>query len=1352
MSTIFRTLFLIPLLATTALAASSTSSAVAYDAQITVLRSDATTFVFEYRPAVDSARYVGTSKSFIQYHFPGASLFADSVKAGNPEVLCRRVVLSFPAASGNSVQVTQADYEDLPSTTLAPFPTVKPNNGMLEITGYSLDAQAYSHSGFMPDAPASLGPVQQLRSLLVGTVTLAPVQFDPAARVVRKYTRIVVQVTYGASVVASTNKQDARILGNALLNGMKTSATAVQKMAKISSSTSSVLSSGKWYRIAITDEGIYKIDAAALAAAGITVSSIDPRTIKIYGNGGDDIAESISSSRAVDLVQNAIYVSGESDGSFDTGDYVLFFGRSVRNWKYNTSTKRLEHTLNHYTETNYYWLTYGGDTGKRMSAQASNSSDAQYTPDRFRDGVVVEEENLKPSDVISGKDWYARSLNSASASYTYKLSMPNLVSGDVVRYRYHLLSHSSGASSFTVREGSTTLGKYYFSTDTDEIYMTDNTSTSTLSSSSVSGSNYSQISFTYNYAATSDIGYIDWLEAYFPRYFFAESNYLRFWSPDTTAIVQYQLQDFTAEPMVFNVTQPDSVLYITGLSGSYTFKAQETSSDVQKYIAASSSAWKSPSSITAVDNQDLHGYSTGADLVIITSSDFTDAANELATWRSQSAHGGLSTLVVDVSKIYNEFGGGIPDITAIRDYLKYAYDTWTTPPQFVLFMGGASYDYKGILGSKSSFVPTWQSAESKNEVSSYCTDDFFAKFGGTNVPYLVIGRIPARTSSDAATVVEKIKRYETESVTDGWKLCVLYVGDDSWSGSNEEDGTIHSDQEEALSGSSCTPDEFEKEKIYLAEYPTVYSTLGRRKPDAYAAIINQLNTGVLIFNFSGHANATQLTHEDVFDISTSVPQLTNENRLALFFIAGCNFSQFDDPARYSGGEVVLNKSDGGAIAVIAATRKVYAPPNAYLHQGTYKRMFSHDSHGRLVVDRPATALFNYKVADATSYPINDEDYCFLGDPTMYLQFPSSFAVLDSVNGQRLDSLNGSARTTDVIVKSLGRVTVNGTIRNSDNSVNTSLSGTFLLQMNDASHTVTIKNFYSTVDWSYLATGSVVFRGQGTVTNGHFSSSFLVPKDVSFADSTYSGRLSAYYYNSTTHGQAFSSNIRIAGTDTTTVNDGNGPTVSIYLNSRQFRQGDEVNQHPTLLVDLADSSGINTSVSGIGHRIEGWLNGSSESIDLTGYYTNKTDSYREGTVTYPLADLPSGKNTLVVRAWDSYNNSATAEVFFEVQSDAALSITDVLNYPNPFASSTYFTFRQNRTDALNVKVSIYTVAGRLIQQIEYTTSGEPFVKIPWDGRDRDGDILGNGVYLYKLTANTLDGRYGSNALGKLVVAK
>ena len=190
----------------------------------------------------------------------------------------------------------------------------------------------------------------------------------------------------------------------------------------------------------------------------------------------------------------------------------------------------------------------------------------------------------------------------------------------------------------------------------------------------------------------------------------------------------------------------------------------------------------------------------------------------------------------------------------------------------------------------------------------------------------------------------------------------------------------------------------------------------------------------------------------------------------------------------------------------------------------------------------------------------------------------------------------------------------------------------------------------------------------------------------------------------------------------------------------------------MIVDLADSSGINTSTAGIGHKLEAILDGSKNTIDLTAFYRGNLDTYQSGQVRYQFTALPEGRHTIAVQAWDIYNNSSSAEASFEVRATSELSIYNVFNVPNPFARSTTFTFQRTSSDPIDVEIKIYTVAGRLIQSLEASSVIDRFVLIPWDGRDRDGSQIANGVYLYRVIAKSLDRTSTNEVIGKLAVLR
>jgi hypothetical protein len=1319
---------------------------------VTVIRSDARSVQIEYRPEYLEPRvvvYGGTQYTMID--FQGEQSGSGSASVGGPDLRYRNIPLAFPGEQGNTIQVIAADFEEIHNAVAPPVPGLQRKDKSSPVLIYEADPVRYGQGRFLPGPVAELSAVGKVRSMLLGGVRITPVQFNPAARTLRKYTRVIVEVTFGPQSARLVSGGEETILKNVPVNYAAARTWGGRSLGRVSAPSPSVLASGEWYRLAVKVEGMYRLDASYLSSLGINVGGIDPRTIRIYGNGGRELPEDISAPRVSDLAEDAIYVSGESDGKFDAGDFVVFYGKGTRGWRYDAQGKTLRHYIHDYAEVNYYWLTYGGGAGKRMASQASlASSSTDLVKDAFTDGVALEEERtnlLLVGGEGSGRQWFGQQINSGS-SFTYVNNLAGLVPTGSIVYRYALAAQADNSPSFTVSEGGGAIG--YAPLYPSGGYVVATEGVFQVSGKSSLPGNTSQLNFAYSGQGIDARGWIDWFEILYPRSLSGVNDSLRFYAPDTTAVVEYHLQNFSAMPMVFNVTDHAGVRILTGLGGSFLFRASEASGNPSAYWAVAGSSWRVPSGGTKVANQNIRGYAGGADFIIVTASQYRSAADLLASYRADPAHGGMKVFVADVNQLYNEFGGGVTDVTAIRDFLYFAYHNWTPAPQFVLMLGQASFDYKGLLGVQSSFVPTWETQESFDDLGSYGTDDFFAKFGGTDAPSLVIGRVSARTGGEADAFVDKLMRYENNSAADGWKMRMLYVGDDAWTPEEGEsgNGTIHSDAAETLSGPRYTPSEFEKKKIYLAEYPTVFTAAGRRKPGAYQAIIDQINQGVLVVNFAGHGNPVQLSNNDVFDIPTSVPRLRNADRLSVFFLATCNFSEFDDPLSRTGSEVLINKPDGGAIGVISADRKVYAGENAALNQGAYQAMFTRDAFGRVVVDRPATALFAYKAGGNSP---NDQKYSYIGDPTMRLQFPRGYASFDSINGRPLDSA-GVPLPTVAQLRSLSRVTVAGTIRDASNKTDVNYDGRVQLTLIDASRIQAIVNFYPGYTWYYESTGGLLYRGENSVTKGKFAATFIVPKDIQYGDTLSRGRLVAYAYRTdapSSDAEAYTENVHIGGTDSSAVNPKTGPALQLYLGSRSYRTGDLVGENPLLLVDLADSSGINTSTSGVGHRIEAWLNNASQSTDLTNSYTSKLDSYREGTIQYQLQNLPEGKNTIRVRAWNSFDNSGSSETAFEVTSSDRLSVTDVFNYPNPFgASGTEFTFRQNQSTPLNVTVKIFTVAGRLIRTLDTYAGGDSFVRIPWDGRDRDGDAIANGVYLYKLIVRTADGRFSSEALSKL----
>ncbi|HEX9006573.1 MAG TPA: C25 family peptidase propeptide domain-containing protein, partial [Bacteroidota bacterium] len=307
-----------------------------------VIGSNARSLVFEYRPSyLATEPLTADGRRCLRFPFTGGAPLSPAPASGTPDLRARRLAVSVPSREGNRIQILESSFEDLPATLLAPHPWWGVRDSIFSPLAYTLDPGAYSAAGFQPASPVAISQPQQVRSLLVSTVTIAPVQFNAAARIVRRYSRLVIQVTFGGNGVAVPGHPDAALLASALLNGAVVG--PLPAPARTQAASPSVLAAGRWCRLTVTQDGIYRLEYAALSQAGISPGTLDPRTLRIFGNGGRELPEAITLPRPQDLVENAVYVQGEEDGKFDPGDYLLFYGRSVRGVAYNPATRSLEH-------------------------------------------------------------------------------------------------------------------------------------------------------------------------------------------------------------------------------------------------------------------------------------------------------------------------------------------------------------------------------------------------------------------------------------------------------------------------------------------------------------------------------------------------------------------------------------------------------------------------------------------------------------------------------------------------------------------------------------------------------------------------------------------------------------------------------------------------------------------------------------------------------------------------------------------------------------------------------------------------------------------------------------------------
>ncbi|HPN38405.1 MAG TPA: type IX secretion system sortase PorU, partial [Melioribacteraceae bacterium] len=764
------------------------------------------------------------------------------------------------------------------------------------------------------------------------------------------------------------------------------------------------------------------------------------------------------------------------------------------------------------------------------------------------------------------------------------------------------------------------------------------------------------------------------------------------------------------------------------------FSKEENSGNVTKYITLCSTKFKNISRYETITNSDILSDNSGAEYVIISSKKFSNIAEKFENYRKYSSPHPINTKLFYVEDIFTQFNSGILDPTAIRDFIKYAFDNWQIKPFYILLLGDGDYDYLNLENFSSNFIPTYQTESSLNEVFSYPTDDYYGRIIGGKADLAVdvaIGRLPIRSIEQGELILKKIIDYEADNDKSLWKNLITLVADDGLT-STGDDGSIHTSQSERLAR-DYVPQYFDLNKIYLSAYPTVITGLGRRKPTVTNAIVNAVNNGTLILNYIGHGNPDVWAHEYVFERTSTIPLFKNEKQ---FFLtaATCDFGKYDDPVTQSATEDMIFMQNAGMIGGFSACRPVVSGENAALNNLFYSYLFSTNEG---LINTIGRAYWQTK---QTRFQANDEKFHLFCDPYLRLAQPNKQVKIDSVNGESSVVL--------AELKALGQGNIVGSVIDSSGNIDNSFNGEGILTVYDSE-----KSFYlSDIQLNMTLQGGVIFRGRVSINNGKFSSDFIVPKDISYENKT--GKIVVYVYNNNTDGVGYSKNIKVNGTDTSVVNDKKGPEIEIFADELTFDNAKLVKPDFHLLVKLFDETGLNTTGTGLGHKLEGVINNDlNNSVDFANYFLGDLDSGgKSGVIKYKFTNLAEGDFNIRIKAWDVFNNFNEQIGYFTVVNGDDLIITDLVNYPNPFSESTTFTFQHNLSETINVKIKIYTVAGRLIKEIEEHFINDRFIKIFWNGIDEDNNKLSNGTYLYKAIVETTDGRFKKSILGKLAIIK
>ncbi len=1116
--------------------------------------------------------------------------------------------------------------------------------------------------------------------------------------------------------------------------------------AKDSYSSSSVLSSGIWFKMALLRDGIYRIDYSKLKQLGIA----EPAKTRIYANNYGQLSYYNDDPKPDDLTEIALYTETGADGIFNEGDYLLFYGQGTGRWNYDTTAGDFNFTRHNYSDTAFYFITSGTIPGKRIV----NSDEPTGSPDYFSSASDAlffyeqENENL----IKSGREWYQQV--SAITGTVINPEFADLVAGEKIKIRIRVLARAPVSTIFRFYEG-TTLQKN-IQVQAVNLYAYTGTYAQITDSSSVitplSSSPKFEIRF-FNNGETGASGWLDFvkLEGRKQNRFNGQTSYFtdsRSLGPGR--ITEFTIKSPTSNPTIWDITEPVNPKRVNSSKSGENITFKDSTDILKSYVSFTESNHITPIIKSgALPNQDLHG-SDPADMIIVTHPLFRKYAEELAALHLSNS--GLTSQVVTPEEIYNEFSGGVPDIAALRNFIrmKYFKQSGTGHPlRYLLLFGDGSYENKTLPPRNPNYIPTYQSQNSNIIVSSFTSDDFYGLLEdgegeAQGTEDIGIGRLPVSDTVQARVLVSKITSYLGPANQGDWKNIICITADD-------EDGNTHMSDAEGLSSLlRDSVQSFNVDKIYLDAFKQVTSVNGQSYPDVVKAINNRINSGCLIFNYVGHGSENGLAHERVVK-TEDINSWKNGAKLPLFITATCEFSRFDDmekniitgemTGRTSAGEMVLLNENGGGIALMSTTRVVYSAPNYSLNKNIYNYAFDRDSSGNALRLGDIIKL----AKNSSGSGANKRNFSLLGDPAVILAYPwHGQVVTDSINHV---SITGSSDS----LKALSQVTISGHIENVSGMTLNDFNGIVSPLVYDKVSSIKTLANDGGQSMKFDLRNNILFSGKTTANNGHFSFIFIVPRDIDYSYG--SGKISYYANDSSRDMNGSFSDIVVGGFAEKTVIDTVGPDITLFMNDTLFRNGGITDNNPRMLAIIEDRGGINTTGSGIGHDLTAYLdNDRNKSFVLNNYFENDFDNYMRGKIVYDLSDLAEGSHSLTMKAWDNYNNSSENSIMFLVETDGKFILKNLLNYPNPIVNETKISVEHNRPDEqFEVTISIFDMSGRIIRIIKTTmySTGYQLAPVLWDGNSESGQRAGRGIYPYRVSVRTGSGESAAGS-GRMII--
>lgn len=1116
---------------------------------------------------------------------------------------------------------------------------------------------------------------------------------------------------------------------------------------QLKSKKQSLLSSGNWYKIKVAETGIHKLTYEQLVSIGIS----EPTNVRVYNYGGKQLPYYNLDYMQTDMNENPIYMYYGPDNNFGPGDYILFYAQGPVTWSYNSSYNMFTHNLHPYSEFIYLFLTSDMGKGLRITNINQPLNEPNYVTNEFDDYQYHEIE--KKNYIRSGIIFYGEKI-AAGSSLDLSFVFQSLVTTKPVSVYSAIAAHtlnSAPTSKIVFSSNGTALKNIDVNNYVgDHSYGYRYTTAFTF----LNNNNTVNINIAYTGGNSMSESYLDFVDLNARnKLSIGSKNQIAFRDKESLKwqTIQYNIDNNGKNITVWDITNPTCPYNVMLTTQNNISWFKTSGNTINEFIMFDGSSFLEPiitgNDVGFVQNQNLHALSN-IDMVIVSHPDFIEQANELALF-----HETTDTLIIKVvtpQQVYNEFSSGTPDVSAIRNFMRYLYNNANNQNdmvKYLLLFGDGSYDNRTQGNGNSNYILTYQNSESMSETLSIVTDDFFGLLDVGEGEYygtldIGIGRFPVQTKQEAQVMVDKVKNYMSDKALGSWRTQICMIADDK-----DYDGHMEDANHICKIINAINP-EYNINKIFFKAFPLISSPSGDRYPQVTDAINDQMQQGAFIVNYMGHGNPRILSHEEVLYVE-DVINWKNYNKLPLFVTASCEVGRFDDYEFTSLGEWMALSPNGAGIAAFTTTRVVYQDSNKDLTTNFFSYVFDNNNRLGDVIRKAKNSTFDSH---------NKRSFSLLGDPALKLRIPENKAEVSSINNNNINpstanSFNNYINTNNNDLKfgysitqkivdtlsALSKARVQGYLLDKNDNV-IFKNGVLYPTIYDKSVPLVVLTTRTKESDTVFVQNNVLYKGKASITDGFFDFEFIVPKDINYRFGN--GKISLYAVLDSMQAIGYNTQFAVGGSVNNIENDTQGPDIKLFMNDTLFTDGGLTNDNPVLLAFLTDKWGINTVGNGIGHNITAIIDNNFDTPKLLNtYYQSDLDFYNKGTVQYPLSNLEPGNHTITVKAWDIYNNSAEATINFVVKSQNNINIDKLFNAPNPFNHETYFNFEHNQADQnLNITITIFDYMGNKVDEIKTVNNNNGFKITPinWNGTNSSGSLLSNGLYIYRVTVNNGSG--------------